>query len=152
LGLVDELTAILDGQPEAIEATSADGFTPLQLAAFFGHPAAVRLLVDRGADVRAVSANPSRLQALHSAAAGGHTEIAGLLLAAGADPNARQRGGFTPLMAAAAGGDEPLVDVLIDGGADPTARGDDGKTAADLAADRAHGALSERLRGHSSAG
>ncbi|HEX2043005.1 MAG TPA: ankyrin repeat domain-containing protein, partial [Acidimicrobiales bacterium] len=54
-------------QPELAHASAADGFTPLQLASFFGHPAAVRVLLDRGADVGAVSANPMHLQALHSA-------------------------------------------------------------------------------------
>ena len=150
LGLVDELAALLDDRPDAVDATATDGFTPLQLASFFGHPEAVRLLLDRGADAGAVSANANQLQALHSAAAGGHEEIVALLLAAGADADARQQGGFTPLMAAAAGGNEGLVQLLLDGGADPAARSDDGKNAADLAAERGHPGLSERLRALSS--
>lgn len=150
LGLVDPLTAVLDDRPQAVEGTSADGFTPLQLAAFFGHPDAVRVLLDRGADPGAVSANPSRLQALHSATAGGSHDAVTLLLAAGADPNARQQRGFTPLMAAAARGDDVLVQLLLDAGADPAATGDDGKSAADLAAERGHVDLIERLRTRSS--
>jgi ankyrin repeat protein len=145
LGLVDRLAAILDERPELMDATAADGFTPLQLAAFFGHPEAVRLLLERGAKPGAVSANPMHLQALHSAAAGGHTDAAALLLDAGADPNARQQRGFTPLIAAAARGDEALVQVLLDAGADPAARSEDGKDAADVAAERGHAELSERL-------
>ncbi len=150
LGLAEQLAALLDERPELVEATAADGFTPLQLASFFGHPDAVRLLLDRGAGVGAASANPNRLQALHSAAAGGHADVVRLLLEAGADPNARQQRGFTPLMAAAAGGDEALVQLLLDAGADPAARSDDGKGAADLAAERGHAELSERLRSLSS--
>ncbi|HEV3402333.1 MAG TPA: ankyrin repeat domain-containing protein [Acidimicrobiales bacterium] len=146
LGLVEQLAAVLDERPELIEATAADGFTPLQLTSFFGHPYAVRLLLDRGAGVGTVSANPSRLQALHSAAAGGHGEVVSLLLDAGADPDARQQGGFTPLMAAAARGDELLVQRLLDGGASPARKSDDGKAAADLAAERGHAAVSDRLR------
>ena len=150
LGLVEQLVAALDDEPELLDATAADGFTPLQLASFFGHPDAVRLLLERGADVGAVSANPSRLQALHSAAAGGHAEVVRLLLDAGSDPDARQQGGFTPLMAAAAGGDEILVQRLLDSGADPAAKSDAGQDAADLAAERGHAGLSDRLRRHSS--
>jgi ankyrin repeat protein len=146
LGLVEQLGAVLDDRPDLIEATAADGFTPLQLASFFGHPDAVRLLLDRGAGVGTVSGNPSRLQALHSAAAGGHGEVVSLLLDAAADPDARQQGGFTPLMAAAAGGDEILVQRLLDRGANPAVTSDDGKAAADLAAERGHTAQSDRLR------
>ena len=150
LGLVDQLATVLDERPQLVEATAVDGFTPLQLAAFFGHPEAVRLLLDRGANVGTVSANPSQLQALHSAVAGGNPQVVAVLLDAGADPDARQQRGFTPLMAAAAAGDEDLVQVLLDGGADPAVRSDDGKTAADLAAERGHAGLSGRLRDLSS--
>lgn len=146
LGLVDRLAGILDDRPELAQAAAADGFTPLQLASFFGHAEAVRVLLDRGADVGAVSANPMHLQALHSAAAGGHADVVRLLLEAGADPNARQQRGFTPLMAAAARGDEALVQVLLDAGANPAARSEDGNDAADLASERGHAGLSERLR------
>ena len=146
LGLVEPLAAALDDRPELIDGTAADGFTPLQLASFFGHPDAVRLLLDRGAGVGTVSANSSRLQALHSAAAGSHGEVVSLLLDAGADPDARQQGGFTPLMAAAAGGDEILVQRLLDRGANPDTKNYDGKDAADLATERGHTGLSDRLR------
>jgi len=40
----------LDRDPALLEAQSADGFSPLGLAAFFGHAETVKLLLARGAD------------------------------------------------------------------------------------------------------
>lgn len=146
LGVVDRVRQLLDERPDLLDAFAADGFTPLQLAAFFGHPGAVRLLLHRGASVDAVSRNPMRIQALHAAAASGNHEAVLLLLAAGADPSARQQGGYTPLMAVAARGDDATVDVLLERGADPTSTNDEGNDAAGLAAERGHATLADRLR------
>ena len=115
-----------------VDLWSPDGFTALHLAAFFGHEDVVAELLRRGADVAAVARNPLRVQALHSAAAGGHIAVARLLLDGGADPNARQEGGFTPIHAAAQAGDEELFDLLVAHGADQEAATDDGRTVADF--------------------
>ena len=74
------------------------------------------------------------MQPLHSAAAGGHAAIAALLLERGADPDARQQGGFVPLHSAAARGDEVTARLLLDHGATRDARSDDGRRPIDLAA------------------
>ncbi len=121
VGDVDRLTELLDGDPDLLGAFSGDGFTPLHLAAFFGRGDAVRLLLDRGADVGAVARNDMQVQALHSAVAGRHRDVAAALLVAGADPNARQHGGFTPLMAAEEHNDEEMVRLLMDHGAEESA-------------------------------
>ena len=75
------------------------------------------------------------MQPLHSAAAGGHTAVARLLLEHGADPNARQEGGFVPLHAAAQAGNDELYGLLVASGADQDAASDDGRTVADFRAD-----------------
>jgi len=120
-GDVDRLTALLDGDPNLSGSWSGDGFAPLHLAAFFGRGDAVRLLLDRGADVAAVARNDMAVQALHSAVAGGHRDIVAALLVAGADPNARQQGGITPLLAAEEHDDAELVRLLMDHGAEESA-------------------------------
>ena len=121
-GDVDRLTELLDGDDELVHAWSEDGFNPLHLAAFFDRGKAVRLLLDRGADVGAVARNPMQVQPLHSAVAAGSLEVVAALLVAGADPNARQEGGFTPLMGAEQ--DDPegdMASLLKDHGAEESA-------------------------------
>ena len=146
IGRLDLLEQLLGQEPSLVHARSGDGFSALHLAAFFGQPAAARLLLDRGADPGAVAANPTEVQPLHSAAAVGHKEIAHLLLEAGADVNARQHGGWVPLHAAARHGDVEMIELLLGFGADPTLASHDGRSAADLAAEGGHVELATRLR------
>jgi ankyrin repeat protein len=132
LDAADRVGALLDAGAH-VDARSPDGFTPLQLAAYFGAPAAAALLIERGAHVDAVADNPQQVTALHAAVAGRHPEVVRLLLAAGAQPDARQHGGWTPLLAAAQHGDAEMVEALLDAGADPTAANDEGVRPAELA-------------------
>lgn len=59
-----------------------------------------------------------------------------VLLDAGANPNARTRSGFNPLLAAAMTGDAIGAEKLLKAGADPKAKDDHGHTAEDEACDR----------------
>ena len=120
LGDVERLRAIVDEDGDAARAWSADGFTALHYAAYFDGPEAARVLVEHGADVEAVSTNEEfapEARPLHSAVAAGRGDVVEVLLHAGADPNARQHGGFTPLMAAEQAGNLELAEVLIRHGA-----------------------------------
>jgi ankyrin repeat protein len=94
-GRLDTLAAAL-ARPEAVNSYSYDGWTPLHLAAFFGHVEAARRLIAAGADVRTVSRNSLANTPLHAAAAGKHSDVALLLLEAGADPRVLDSGGHTP--------------------------------------------------------
>jgi ankyrin repeat protein len=144
-GRVERLRELLDESPKRANAVAPDGFGPLGLAAFFGHLPAVELLLARGAQVNTPSQNDQQVMPLHSAAAGRHLEIARLLLAKGADPRARQVGGFTPLHSAAQNGQLELVELLIQSGADPDARSDDGRFPLDLAHESNHSDVVEFL-------
>ena len=146
LGRVQRLEDLLDAEPGLVAAWAEDGFTPLHLAAFFRHPEAARLLVERGALVDVVARNKDlEVTPLQSAAASREEETAALLLERGADPNVQQRGGFTALHAAAQNGDEPLAELLLVHGADPALTADDGRTAADFAREAGHEGLAARL-------
>jgi ankyrin repeat protein len=132
------LGTLLDAAPGLIGSFSPDGFTPLHLAAFFGHSRLVSDLVGRGADPCAVARNPMAVTPLHSAAAAGQVGAARILIEAGARVDDRQAGGWTPLHSAAQNGDADLVALLLSNGADPSLTNDVGKTPADLAAESDH--------------
>jgi uncharacterized protein len=133
LGWAEALRRDLTADAELPRRRSADGFTALHYACFFGGPAATAVLLEAGADPVAAAQNPSAVQPLHSAAAARDAESARLLLAAGADPDARQGGGFTALHAAAQHDDAALAAVLLQHGADPSVRHDNGADAGAIA-------------------
>jgi ankyrin repeat protein len=135
IGDVERLRALLDEYAGLPVAWTEDGFTALHLAAFFGHPEAAQLLVERGANLEARSTNEKfALDAapLHSASAAGQLEVCRVLLDAGADVNAVQHGGYTALLDAAANKNQELVDFLLERGANREARLDDGRGVDDL--------------------
>ena len=139
----------VEADPALVTARSPDGFTALHLAAFFGSPETVAVLIEGGADVGAWTSNTFHNQPLHAAVAGSDPEtrltIARMLLDAGAEPGIQQSDGSTPLMSAARHGDEALVDLLVGAGADSTTRDQGGRTAADHAREAGSVELAKKL-------
>lgn len=147
VGRSDVVAAWLDRDPSLLNAYSADGFYPLGLAAFFGHPEAVRLLLARGADVAQVARNPMRVQPLHAAVGGRSAEAVRMLVDAGAPIDGRQQKGFTPLHAAVHQGNVELTTYLLAHGADPKLQNDDGQSAIGLAAEAGNSVILKLLKG-----
>lgn len=112
---------------------SPDGWTPLHLAAFFGHKELAQQLINHGAEIDARSTNAMKNTALHAAAAGRKAELVRLLLEHGAKVNATQEGGWTALHAAAQNGDREIVEILLAHGSDLKVRADNNQSALDLA-------------------
>jgi ankyrin repeat protein len=121
-----------------LDAQSSDGWTPLHLAAFFGHTGLAQALIDRGAKIEARSSNTMKNTSLHAAAAGGQTGVVELLLKHGADPNATQEGGWTALHSAAQAGNRSMVELLITNGAHANVRAANNQSPLDLALSRGH--------------
>ncbi len=138
LGRLDRLKQCLRDDASAINSRSKDGFTALHFACFFGQPDAARLLIEGGAAVDAVAANPTKVMPLHSAASARNLEAARLLLEHGAPVNTRQQGGWVPIHAAAQNGDRPMVELLLKHHADPKLANDQGKTSAMVAREKGH--------------
>jgi ankyrin repeat protein len=136
--------------------------TPLAMAAYGGHSDVVQLLLKHGADLapRDIAGNTALYDAVSSGdlrctrlllAAGAdvqvrlhtslltvgiddrHTDILKLLLAAGADPNAVDSDGCTPLMNAADLNAPDCASLLIAAGAHVDLKDQSGKTALQLA-------------------
>ena len=100
------------------------------MAAEAGRTDLVAFALDNGADIEARDTRPQRSRALHLAIEGGHYPAVRLLLERGADANAVDADGDTPLMVAADARDDPLMGVeLIGAGADVNASRADGWTA-----------------------
>lgn len=126
IGSMDRLRELLDDEASSANAFGDDGFHPLGLACFFGNVDAARLLLERGADVNALSKNEHiQTAAIHAAAAAeGKDEpvryqLVQLALEHGADPNLRQGGGFRAIDAARQNGDARIEQLLLDHGAEP---------------------------------
>lgn len=131
-------SAVLRGDHDTVVAALASGVDPNCQAKGFGLPLyqccksknssanTLRALLEAGANPTLVSNKETGLSPLHVAASRGCTEFARLLLEAGADVNALDSAGNTPLHLAV---DPGLARTLVERGADPTTENDDGLTA-----------------------
>ena len=156
-GELDRVERLVE-EGAAVDVFSDDGWTPLHLAAFFGHGKIVELLLGRGADVAARSLNSNANTALHAALAGNppvsrgpggdQMMMAGLLIGAGADVNAGDRAGWRPLHLAAANDNIDAIKALVAQGADVHAQNNDGRTPLTLAQERNHREAAAFLRRH----
>ena len=145
LGKTDRIAALIKQDRALVNANSADGFTPLHLACFFGQESAAHLLLENGARPDAVANNPMKVTPLHSAAAGHRVAIVSDLLEHGAPPNARQESGWTALHEAAQSGNQEMIEVLLQHGADPNLTNDKGISALQLAHEKGHREIARRL-------
>jgi len=69
-------------------------------------------------------------------------------LAAGADVNAKDEDGYTPLYAVAGGGHKEIAELLISKGADVNAKMITDETPLDIAIERQHTETADLLRKH----
>lgn len=133
-----------------VNLTAKDGATPLHAAAAFGHKALAELLIASGANINArdewtmkgvgwaclASAVDCRsagwlrggFTPLHGAAMNGRREVVELLIAKGAEINAKAKDGDTPLHDASYEGKVGVAELLIARGADVNAADKSGDT------------------------
>ncbi|MFA6275302.1 MAG: ankyrin repeat domain-containing protein [Pedobacter sp.] len=145
LGKFDEVTLLIFKDPQSINSHSADGFTPLGLACYFGHEDIARFLVLKGAEVNVPSKNGFNVFPIHSAVAANNFNIAKMLLNAGAYPNVCQKSGVAPLHSAAQLGNIELIILLLEHGAEVSLRMEGGKLPADLAEEKGFHEIAEIL-------
>jgi ankyrin repeat protein len=115
------------------------GDTAIHVAAAASEPAIIRALAERGGHVDAV--NRRGAQPLHYAVDGAgpmqnvdaQRETVSVLIELGADPNATDKNGTTPLLRAIRNRNATAVEALLDRGADVRATNKSGSTAFQLA-------------------
>ena len=145
LGATARVAELLSADRQLVDQYSADGFTALGLASFFGHRDVALLLLDAGADPKRASRNALRVSPLHSAVSAGHAALAALLLERGADPDLEEANGMTPLHTAAGSGNREIVALLLHAGAQPTHPSHDGRTPAAIARQYGHPDIAAEL-------
>ncbi len=149
LGELETVQQLVEESPDIRNAVAPDGFNPLGLAAFFSHADVLAWLLAQGADPNKPSQNQMGVYPINSAAANRNEdnalELVRLLVEAGADVDAAQRSGWTPLHQASAHGFESLASYLLESGADRTLKGENGQNAADLARDAGFVSLADAL-------
>jgi ankyrin repeat protein len=148
-GEFDRVERLLEGGA-TVTAWSDDGWTPLHLAAFFGHGKVIELLLVHGGDVHARSRNANGNTPLHAALAANQKMAAGLLIGVGADVNAVDAAGWRPLHLAAAHNNLDALKALIAQGADVSATNAEGLTPLAFARQRNHREAAALLQRHSS--
>lgn len=153
-GMLEKARRLLENGA-IVDAPDHRGFTPMHVAAIEGNTPAIQLLLEHGGSVATrtpstpvillglgggvAACTPAQRfggsTPLHAAARYLKLDAIRMLLAAGADVNARDCGGFTPLHVvvnmAPLNRIEDIVSALLDGGANPELRTDLGKGALD---------------------
>jgi ankyrin repeat protein len=146
VGHAKRIGELLASDSSLRNAYSADGWTPLHLAAFFGREQAALALVEKGANLQALSTNENRNTPLHAAVANHQTNLVRMLLAAGAGVDAKTGAGWTALHTAAFIGDRVIAEILLAHHPDLSAKNDKGQTALDVALEKGHQAIADSLR------
>ena len=116
-----------------VDELDPNGDAPLVMAAYLGHTAIVKQLLEAGADVTAVDPG-MKATALHAAAYAGRTEAAALLIQYGIDINKQgPKNGYTALHDAIWENNIDTAKVILDAGADLTLKSHSGETPLDFA-------------------
>ncbi len=120
-----------------INAVNREGNTLLHIVSLYGHTEVVKVLINEGANINAVTVEKG-FNALHIASQSGHTEVVKVLIDEGADINAVDQEGWNALHMALTQGHTEVVKVLIKEGVDINAIDPNEETALIIASQDNH--------------
>ena len=167
-----EIAELLIAEGADVNAKNNWGSTPLHMAVSKHWGDAIELLIDNGGHINAkdntgrtpldnaqdiiidqwkekvitvIRKHGGKHGTISRAAIGGDIEAVKELLAAGADVNAGNSFGSTPLHAAALNGHKEIVELLTANGASVNAKKSNGRTPLDIAADEGYKEIAELL-------
>ncbi|GFR22676.1 ankyrin-1, partial [Trichonephila clavata] len=146
-GFVEVIRNLLD-RGENVDATTPENFTALHLAVQANQPEVVEILLGHGANVQ-MKAGKNGETALHMAAGviDGH-KCAELIIKSGADVNARNEDGETPLHNAARHGQLKTVTQLLEDGAGLDSLSKQGESVLHVAVSNCHYEIGKSLINH----
>ncbi|KQR93687.1 hypothetical protein ASG01_07365 [Chryseobacterium sp. Leaf180] len=124
-GTVAELQTLMKKNPNVINETNDNGFTPLILASYRGNKEVAAFLIDNVKDVNYKSQEGTALAGLSMHY---NRDLVEHLLKKNADPNIADSSGTTPLFWAVKNGNRELVELLLKNKADKTLKDNMGVT------------------------
>jgi ankyrin repeat protein len=131
-GNVELIKQLSKVNPDTINTPNKSGYTPLLIAGYRNQLDAVKVLLDLGANVNAVSEDGTVLTA---ACYKSNTALVKILLEQHADVNVKNNAGTTPLMFAIMAENEEIVKLLMENKADTQTMDNSRKSAVDFAKD-----------------
>ncbi|MCJ7933391.1 MAG: ankyrin repeat domain-containing protein [Chryseobacterium sp.] len=124
-GTVTEVKELMKQNPDIINQTNENGFSPLILACYRGNTEVAQFLIDHVKDVNYKSREGTALSGL---AVKYNKDLVEHLLKKNADPNIADAAGFTPLFWAVRFGNRELIELLLKYNADKTKKDSMGMT------------------------
>ena len=131
-GNVELIKQLSKLNPDIINTPNKSGYTPLIIAGYRNQLEAVKVLLDLGANVNAISEDGTVLTA---ACYKSNTALVKILLEQHADVNVKNNAGTTPLMFAIMAENEEIVKLLMENKADTKTIDNSRKSAVDFAKD-----------------
>ncbi|MCQ9640079.1 ankyrin repeat domain-containing protein [Chryseobacterium sp. WG14] len=124
-GTVTEVQELMKQNPDVINQTNENGFSPLILACYRGNVEVAKFLIEHVKDVNYKSDEGTALSGLSVKY---NKELVERLLKKNADPNIADTTGYTPLFWAVKFGNKELVELLLKYNADKTKKDSMGMT------------------------
>jgi len=129
-GDLQAMESLCGSTPDILNEANNEGYTPLMLAAYYGHEEMADYLVKNGANLDGLSKFGTPVMA---ASVKKNIEIVSLLLENGANPDIQDSYGKTALLHAAIFGYDTISEMLLKAGANANLKDNTGNRALDYA-------------------